>query len=136
MRTPQKVASLLAILLFLPIAFEFTSRYFSNGEGVRRIDHAMSAVLGMLGEYRKEFGSFPAGDTATICQALLGRNPHGKKFLSWEPKNINSAGEFVDPWGTPYRIYISGEYPLIRSAGENRTFEPSITRRGDDYFGG
>ena len=42
--------------------------------------------------------------------------------------------EFVDPWGTPLRIYFSDNGIMVRSAGPNRRFDDSTTLECDDYF--
>jgi hypothetical protein len=47
---------------------------------------------------------------------------------------INEKGEFVDPWGTPMKIYFSDSGVLVRSAGPNRRFDDSNVQNADDYF--
>jgi len=53
----------------------------------------------------------------------VGNNPKKKVFLNIPERSTNSAGEFVDPWGTSYRIIIeSTNHVAIQSAGMNRIF--------------
>ena len=41
------------------------------------------------------------------------------QFLEAKPAEINQAGEFIDPWGSPYEIQV-GDTVLIYSCGPNR----------------
>src|SRR5271154_2464456 len=54
--------------------------------------------------YQNEFGSYPTGDCAQVIKKLLGDNPRKIEFLHPQNPFINKAGEFLDPWGTPYAI--------------------------------
>ncbi len=49
-------------------------------------------------------------------------------------KNLNTKGEIIDPWGTPFRIYFSGDGVLIRSAGPNKRFDDSSVPNPDDIY--
>ena len=103
-------------------------------ESTSRIDRETVAIRWALVEYKKEFGAFPSGDTRSICHELTGKNPKGTRFIDLR---LAPDGRFLDPWGTPYEIYFSGDSPLVRSAGPNKQFDPSTTRkRTDDYIGG
>ena len=46
---------------------------------------------------------------------------------------VNEKGEYVDPWGTPLRIYFSDNGVLVRSAGPNRRFDDSTSMEFDDF---
>ena len=41
---------------------------------------------------------------------------------------------YVDPWGTPLKIYFGKNEVLIRSAGPNKTFEDTKAALTDDYY--
>ena len=116
-------------------AFFFYPAIVADDEGVYRIDSETAAIHAALAQYKTEFGSFPAGDTLAICRSLTGTNPKGIRFI--ELRSVAPDGSLLDPWGTPYKIYYSGDWPLVRSAGPNKQFDPSTKRKQtDDYFGG
>lgn len=107
----------------------------ADDEGVYRIDAETAAIRAALAQYKTEFGSFPTGDSLAICRALSGNNPKGIHFI--ELRSVAPDGSLLDPWGTPYKIYYSGDWPLVRSAGPNKKFDASTKRKQtDDYFGG
>ncbi len=45
------------------------------------------------------------------CKAIT---PKNLIILVGRKQDLDSKGEFVDPWGTPLRIYFSGEGILVR----------------------
>ena len=107
----------------------------ADDERVYRIDHETAVIRVALAQYKTEFGAFPSGDSRAICRALSGNNPKSIRFI--ELRSVTPDGDFLDQWGTPYKIYYSGDQPLVRSAGPNKQFDPSTKRKQtDDYFGG
>lgn len=125
------LSSFLAVIV---AAFSFLPGMVGKGV-TRRIDTETRAICSALIEYRSVYGAFPTGDDRTIGLALAGENPRGIRFT--EIQSVTPEGGLLDPWGTPYRIYFSGEGPLIRSAGPNKQFDSSTTwKQTDDYFGG
>lgn len=87
-----------------------------------------------LQQYKEKVGSWPIGNNAEIAKALMGNNPKNLMILVGRKQDLNSKGEFVDPWGTPLRIYFSGDQILVRSAGPNKRFDDSTVLNGDDYI--
>ena len=87
-----------------------------------------------LQQYKERVGSYPVGNNADVAQALLGKNPKNLIILVGRKQDLNTKGEFVDPWGTPLRIYFSGEGILVRSAGPNKRFDDSTVLNPDDYY--
>ena len=87
-----------------------------------------------LQQYKENVGSWPVGNNAEIAKALNGNNPKNLIILVGRKQDLNSKGEFVDPWGTPLRIYFSGEGILVRSAGPNKRFDDSTVLNPDDYY--
>jgi hypothetical protein len=83
---------------------------------------AVEAVRSAIQKYGAMFGGNPVGTNAEITQALNGNNPSHALFLSGIPgQQINSNGEMVDPWGTPYFFHqLSGSDMEVRSAGPDR----------------
>ena len=56
-----------------------------------------------------------------IASALQGDNPKHINFLKQDGNRVNTKGELVDAWGTPYFFHqISGHEMEIRSAGPDR----------------
>lgn len=87
-----------------------------------------------LQQYKEKVGSWPSGNNADIAKALLGNNSKNLIILVGRKQDLNSKGEFVDPWGTPLRIYFSGDGVLVRSAGPNKRFDDSTVLNPDDYY--
>jgi len=87
-----------------------------------------------LQQYKEHVGKYPVGSNAEIAKALLGQNPKKLIILVGRKNELNEKGEFVDPWGTPFRIYFSDVGVLVRSAGPNRRFDDSTVLEGDDYI--
>jgi hypothetical protein len=78
--------------------------------------------------YREEYGQFLKGELPHIITTLTGDNPRKIVFIEVEPKSLNAKGEFVDPWGTPYKILPQPNERLPRlvgvySCGKNREDE-------------
>jgi len=72
--------------------------------------------------YGSMFGGNPVGTNPEITSALNGENPKEVKFLDPEKgMRINSQGELVDSWGTPFFFHqLSGTEMEIRSAGPDK----------------
>ena len=66
-------------------------------------------------------GGNPVGSNAEIMAALMGGNPKGAMFAPTEGQSLNSSGELVDRWGTPYFFHqLSATEMEVRSAGPDR----------------
>lgn len=88
-----------------------------------------------LQKYKQQAGSFPTGSNLDIARALDGHNSNHVIVVMGNKASVNEKGEFVDPWGTPLRIYFSeGSSILIRSAGPNRRFDDSTVIGADDFY--
>jgi Type II secretion system (T2SS), protein G len=87
--------------------------------------------------YRLAYESFPAGDNAAIARALSGANPRKANFLNFTSQDLNTSGEVIDPWGTPYKFELQdGKPPSIRSAGPDRIFgdeDDLVTPKSEDH---
>ena len=86
-----------------------------------------------LQRYKDVVGSYPVGNNAEVVKALMGNNPKNMIIIVGRKKNVNSKGELVDPWGTPYRIYFAGEGIFIRSAGPNKRFDDTVVPNSDEF---
>jgi hypothetical protein len=87
-----------------------------------------------LQKYKERVGSYPIGGNAEVSKALQGNNAKNVIVIVGRKTNMNEKGEFIDPWGTPLRIYFSDIGVLIRSAGPNRRFDDSTVIDADDFI--
>ena len=89
-----------------------------------------------LQKYKERVGTYPTGGNLEVSKALQGGNNKNVIVIvgSSRKNNVNDKGEFIDPWGTPLRIYFSDTGVLIRSAGPNRRFDDSTVMDADDYL--
>jgi hypothetical protein len=87
-----------------------------------------------LQKYKERIGAYPVGGNAQVAKALQGNNSKNIIILVGRKTELNEKGEYVDPWGTPLRIYFSDVGVLIRSAGPNRRFDDSTVLEADDFF--
>lgn len=81
-------------------------------------------VLDVLKSYRRLLGAFPAGeDNRQFVNALLGANRERLPFLSPDHPRINSRGEIVDAWSTPFFFHLNSRVSVeVRSAGPDQHF--------------
>jgi hypothetical protein len=87
-----------------------------------------------LQKYKERVGVYPVGGNAQVAKALQGDNSKNIIILVGRKTELNEKGEYVDPWGTPLRIYFSDVGVLIRSAGPNRRFDDSTVMEADDFL--
>ncbi len=94
----------------------------------------VDTLFGALQKYKERVGTYPVGSNVEIARALNGANSKNIIVLMGTKMHLNDKGEFVDPWGTPLRIYFSDNGVLIRSAGTNRRFDDTSVMDADDYY--
>ena len=90
---------------------------FAVSEPIRRHNKAQtdSAILVQaLSAYAREQAELPHGSYSTICRLLRGesvdgQNPKRLNYIEAEGQEISTKGEFLDPWGHPYRIVFEKE---------------------------
>ncbi len=87
-----------------------------------------------LQKYKERIGAYPVGGNAQVAKALQGNNSKNIIILVGRKTELNEKGEYLDPWGTPLRIYFSDVGVLIRSAGPNRRFDDSTVLDADDVL--
>jgi hypothetical protein len=100
----------------------------------QQLNDNVVTLFDALQKYKENVGSYPGGSNAEIGKALKGKNAKNIIILVGRKTEMNEKGEFVDPWGTPLRIYFSDSGILVRSAGANRRFDDSTTMECDDFF--
>jgi hypothetical protein len=99
-----------------------------------QFDEDVNNLFTSLQKYKERVGSYPVGGNLEVSKALQGANPKNVIVIVGGKTHLNDKGEFVDPWGTPFRIYFSDTGVLIRSAGPNRRFDDSTVMDADDIF--
>jgi hypothetical protein len=114
----------LGALLFGAATFFAPTSRGPHEPGILKTSVTRSALKTACKSFLVEYKMFPSGDNATITAALRGANPRRVIFIELNSRDVNSVGEVVDPWGTPYRFTMeNGQPPLIRSAGPDRAFD-------------
>src|SRR6185436_12881161 len=94
------------------------------------VDNLFSA----LQKYKERMGNYPGGGNLEVSKALSGKNDKSVIVIVGPKTDVNDKGEFIDPWGTPLRIYFSDNGILIRSAGANKRFDDSTVINADDFY--
>lgn len=117
-------ASLLCGCNFLGPKDTVTSKFNRDAENL---------ILG-LQQYKEFTGTYPPGNNVSIAKALLGQSGKKVLILAVRRSDLNDKGEIVDPWGTPFRFYFSGNEVLIRSAGPNKVWEDDSRDGADDLY--
>lgn len=96
-------------------------------------EQADGLIVG-LQQYKEFIGSFPRGSNIEIAKAMNGQGDKRILILVGRKGDLNSKGEFVDPWGTPIQFYFSADGVMVRSAGPNQVFEDCKMPGTDDLF--
>lgn len=100
----------------------------------RSFNQDVNTLFLALQKYKEQTGTYPMGSNLEISRALQGKNSNHVIVVMGNNASVNEKGEFIDPWGTPLRIYYSDNSILIRSAGPNRRFEDSTAIGADDFY--
>jgi type II secretory pathway pseudopilin PulG len=118
------------LILAAAVVSAFTVHHFSKHSQAR---HDVQVIALALDGFVLENGGYPKGTRGEICRLLRGesingQNPKKLDYVEALPSEMNSTGEFLDPWGEPYRISVD---PNVRvySCGPNRVDEHGA---GDD----
>jgi type II secretory pathway pseudopilin PulG len=127
------VVALIAALACGGLGFQAWNNYQANAR-THQFNEDVDNLFTALQQYKERVGSYPVGNNAEVVRALMGNNSKNLIILVGRKKDLNSKGEFLDPWGTPLRIYFAGEGILIRSAGPNKRFDDSTVLNPDDYY--
>src|SRR5580704_452959 len=127
------VVGLIAVLAGAGWVYQTVNGIRANAK-TRQFNDDVDNLFRALQQYKERVGSYPVGSNSEISKALKGKNNKNLIILSGNKENLNDKGEYVDPWGTPLRIYLSGDSVLVRSAGPNRRFDDSTVLNSDDYY--
>jgi hypothetical protein len=89
----------------------------TGGRPSDKTEMEMSGITLAIQQYEAETGALPAGTNAAIFQLLYGTNPFHRDFFD-PGDRTNGSGEFLDSWGSPYRIEINSRTNIVvKSAG-------------------
>jgi hypothetical protein len=81
----------------------------------------LKIVKSVFERYRTEFGENPVGLNEDMVRRLTGHNPKQIAFLPSDHSAINSEGQWIDRWGTPFHFHqISGTHLEIISGGPDQ----------------
>lgn len=127
------IVGLVASLAGVAWTVQAWSRWQSNLKTAKFSEDVENLFVGFQ-QYKEHVGNYPRGSNSEIAKALLGHNPKKLIILVGRKNELNAKGEFVDPWGTPLRIYFSDLAVLIRSAGPNKRFDDTTVLNADDYI--
>jgi Type II secretion system (T2SS), protein G len=101
---------MVAGLIFRLIIAEFEYRHYQKIYPIRRQCFQIESAIDL---YKANYGHFPS---ATNGLSFLLEDEDCRKFLS-DNTNLN------DPWGTPYRFQVKGNYSVVDSAGPDLKFD-------------
>jgi len=97
-----KVLVLIVALMIVCAIWPATSGVDRSKKARAKSD--VTQVTTALAAYQVEYGQSLEGELPQIFAALRGDNPRKVVFIEVDPKSMNERGEFVDPWGTPYKL--------------------------------
>jgi hypothetical protein len=127
------VVGLVTVLAGVGWTFQAWKTWRVNARTAKFNEDVENLFVG-LQKYKEHVGAYPIGGNAEVAKALKGQNPKNIIILVGRKNELNEKGEFVDPWGTPLRIYFSDNGILVRSAGPNKRFDDSTVMECDDFF--
>jgi hypothetical protein len=111
-------------IIALPIANEITPPNSPDAT----VDDDLGTLELVIAEFHKQNGGNPVGENVEITAALLGDNPKRLAYLPSKGSFLNTSGQLIDRWGTPYFFHqLSANQTEIMSAGPDRQFNT-----GDD----
>lgn len=89
----------------------------------------MKQVLDGLKSHKRDAKALPQGDGRAVVGLLV-----EEKLLKPDAIHVSPQGDWLDPWGHPYRVFISGNAVLIRCAGPNGIFDDGDDDNRDDML--
>jgi type II secretory pathway pseudopilin PulG len=109
------------LILAAAVVGAFTVTHVSKHTQAR---HDVEVIALALDGFASENGDYPKGTRGEICRMLRGesingQNPRKLDYVEALPTEMNGTGEFLDPWGQPYRISVDPK-TRVYSCGPNR----------------
>jgi hypothetical protein len=132
----KRILAIIGVGVLLAGAIYLVKVYTTVNANARtaKLSDDVGNLFAGLQQYKDHIGSYPIGGNSQVVKALLGHNPKNIIILVGRKTELNEKGEFVDPWGTPLKIYFADNNVLVRSAGPNRRFDDSTSIDFDDYI--
>ena len=128
----RKVFALVAILLIVSAGAAMIVGSVKQHEAMEEMD----AVIESVKAYKKATGRLPESGAGKLLSSILSgsdqQNASLKERLKKAHAVVSDQGELLDPWGTPYRIYVTDDGILVRSAGKNGIFDEGIPNDHED----
>lgn len=112
---------LVAGAIFVVFALLFPS--VSDGPDRRSATkNDVTQIAVALQQFKSEYGNYPTGSENQLIAILQGNNPKKIVFIELPKKQFDKSGNFIDQWGTPYRIDTSDldSKPKVWSFGKNK----------------
>ena len=123
-----------AVALLVVVGF-LISKAGSNANVIRpKYPPDVVKAIKAFNDYGSDLHELPTGDARAIVAKLCGENSRRIRYFDVDPATISPEGDWLDPWGHPYRIFVSDSLVLIRSAGQNGTFDDGLVDYRDDVF--
>jgi hypothetical protein len=119
-KTPWIIGGSIAAVVLVALAFLLPPqlRVRKARKDVQVLDLALNGFI-------LENKQVPDGTLAEIAALLRGKSVRGQNtkrldYVEADVSEVNAAGEFVDPWGTPYQMRFEKGIPRVFSCGPNR----------------
>lgn len=104
------------------------------------VEEDVSHLAEVLSFYRMVFKENPvAADNQSVMSALMGNNSRGIVVFPSDHPSLNSQGELMDRWGTPYYFHaLSGVQMEVVSVGPDKKLgtrdDIIFTQRDESHF--
>lgn len=119
---PATVVLILLGLLIALLMFPRVGQGISAGPRVQAKSD-VTQIVGAVETYQSEYGQFSSREARKVIRALRGENSRKTVFLEIDPNRLSEIGDFLDPWGEPYAIFVSEAGVRAYSFGRNRRDE-------------
>jgi lipid-A-disaccharide synthase-like uncharacterized protein len=124
-----------AAVLALVLAGFALSAFFGEGQtneigsADKSTKNLMQQAATALRLYHLDHKKFPEGDSSAIKEALTKDG-----VIELPSSSLDASGQWLDHWKRPIQIFTSGNAFIVRSAGENGTFDDSLREVQDDII--
>ena len=126
---PTAIALIVLILILVSLLYPAVTVTMSPGGRSQAKNDVTQLVVATKG-FISEYGTFPTGNPQSILHILQGNNHRKIVFIELDPKRLSKAGDYLDSWGMPYVLNLSGpDSPQVYSFGKNKRDEKG---NGDD----
>ena len=103
-----------------------------RGNKVSQARHDVQVIALALDGFARENGDYSKGTLGEICRMLRGemvngQNPKKLDYVEAQPHELNGLGEFVDPWGEPYRMSVDVRRACIHAGRTASTSTGKVT---------